>query len=466
MDAHKAAHVFDCSTMDKASDFKKKENVILRIYTGFTEVNEKLKIENHKCKLTLSSEQFTQIIKDTLDVDCDQWIYQSVTQKPTNLEGKVVYIRLGRNYTPGLPAALKQGEEAKKAILVRGNDWLVQDPETKRYYHVSRAEMEFEQMPDLDVYDVEFFFDKDCINTETTLRYQLQTMSWKPKYELSVNIDEDYTNSHSLESDFVIKMRCVAVIENKSPVNYLVEKAELFGGQVGIRPPHPVMLRKNVVNQGAMFGIARAASADFPTAEFDSTELGGIYMYELRNSFMMNAKSTAYIEFIRPHVDVNEYSICEVVNPRVSMSRSLERMYELTSDEFLPAGHICIRQGGRIIGSQQLTDLPAKEKREIILGADPAALFERNEKVVVADKTRNVLEIELTLINNHVRRRKFRYREIHHLHRMVVLFEKLDETVFKRIDNGVEILMALDSKTSKTFKFQISKTQQIQQNSK
>lgn len=431
-------------------DSSRKEHIVLRIYGGFAEVNEKVEIVDRRCKLTVSEEQFNQIARDSIDVDSDACCYQTITHKPTNLEGKTVYVRRGRTHLSILPEESRQGEEPKEVVLVRGRDWLVQDVKTKRYFHTSKIEMEFEEMPDTDVYDVEFFFNEACNTSETTLRYQLHTISWKPKYELNVWSDSSETAGQSTSA-----IKCVAVLDNRSPVDYFVEKAELFGGNVAINVVHPLMLRKAHIQ---MLGAAPASESDFPRANLVSTELGGIYMYELANSFTLNAKSTSYIEFIKPKLSVEEYSICQMVNPG-SMSRCMDRMYLVVSEEFLPSGNICVRQNGRITGSQVLQDLPARERRELVVGSDAAALFQRDESMIGQDRRQSLMSVTVILINNHVTERMFRYREVHHLHKMSISFDKFDENAVKRIENGLEILAKIDPESTKTFKFNVSKAQ-------
>ncbi|KAI0987894.1 hypothetical protein GJ496_004723 [Pomphorhynchus laevis] len=166
-------------------DSEKKERVQLRVYNSFTEVREKLSIneESKHCKVTLPEELFQQVIAHSIEVECDECRFQTVTKKSINLEGRTVYVRRKG-------AGISNSEEIRKAVLLRGKDWLVKDLETQRFYNVARHELEFDDMPTENVYDVEFFFDESCKQTDTTLRYQLRTVKWKPKYELSI-IDDN-----------------------------------------------------------------------------------------------------------------------------------------------------------------------------------------------------------------------------------------------------------------------------------
>jgi hypothetical protein len=62
--------------------------------------------------------------------------------RDNNLEGTTVYVR--------------RDKEIKEVKVVRGNDLLVQEKDTKRYYNVSRHEIEYTEIPQETGTDVSF----------------------------------------------------------------------------------------------------------------------------------------------------------------------------------------------------------------------------------------------------------------------------------------------------------------------
>ncbi|KAI0987896.1 hypothetical protein GJ496_004725 [Pomphorhynchus laevis] len=427
-------------------DSEKKERVQLRVYNSFTEVREKLSIneESKHCKVTLPEELFQQVIAHSIEVECDECRFQTVTKKSINLEGRTVYVRRKG-------AGISNSEEIRKAVLLRGKDWLVKDLETQHFYNVARHELEFDDMPTENVYDVEFFFDESCKQTDTTLRYQLRTVKWKPKYELSIIDDSD--SKDISKTSIQAKLKCIAILDNNSPTNYIVEKAELFGGQVqkhdGPILKHSALCMKDTVG---------CAGGAVPESHFESTEISGIYMYELLNQFLMNAYSSSYIEFMRPKIEVEELSVIQLTNP-TNDSRLMNRIYTLVTDEFLPAGYISIRNRDRIIGGHDLQGLPASEKREISPGQDSAAVYKREEKLISQSKKQTVLSVSLDLINNHSKSRRFRYREVFVLHRINVIYEIRDYTHMKLIERGLEINIDAPANGSLHFDYNLTKVQ-------
>ncbi|KAI0978578.1 hypothetical protein GJ496_003839 [Pomphorhynchus laevis] len=419
------------------------EHVQIRVYRNFTEVRENLGIGdgNKHCKVTIPEEKFNQIIPNSMELECDKCIFQTVTKKSINLEGQTVYVRRNR---------MDSSEpEIRKAVLLRGNDWLVKDLETQRFYNVGRHELEFNDMPTENVYDVEFFFDHNCNQKETILRYQLRSVQWRPKYELSIidDIDSKDVNNSRIQA----KLKCVAVLENNSPTNYLVEKAELFGGQVQIQEANLFGHKAMFYEESTVDGFASA-----PVSNFGNTEISGIYMYELLNAFLMNAYSSSYIEFIRPKVEVEELSVIQLTNP-TNNSGPMNRMYTLVTEEFIPSGYISIRQSDRLIGGHDLQDLPAKEKREISLGTDSAAVYKREEIVSSHKEKQTNFAVSLELINNHTKSRRFRLRETINLHRINTIFEIPDSENIKLIQDGIEINVEIASKCSSHFKYSMIK---------
>ena len=63
--------------------------------------------------------------------------------RDNNLEGTTVYVR-------------RPDKEIKEVKVVRGNDLLVQEKDTKRYYNVSRCDIEYTEIPQETGTDVSF----------------------------------------------------------------------------------------------------------------------------------------------------------------------------------------------------------------------------------------------------------------------------------------------------------------------
>ncbi|KAL7671450.1 hypothetical protein ACOME3_006348 [Neoechinorhynchus agilis] len=352
-------------------------SIDLRIYDQFSEIRENIDIlEEAKATVRFHQSDFCHIVPDSIDLEVPNGrVSTTVTTQNHSLEGEEIFVRTEKT------------GECKGAIFIDDDSSLVQDIETKRFYYANRSQFEFKSAPMKNVVSVRFHIHDPSVKT-AILSYLDRQIKWRPIYRLDVE-----------EKDQNATIKCYAVISNPSTHSY-----------------------KSAVAYASMTDAAPPPSIDIG----DHKEIGGLFQYTISKPFKLSARSDLYEEFLDAKITPHFWSSYETINEKREELK-FSRIYEITSNEFLPTGKMSIREQGRIIANVRLDQLPAGAKREIRIGEDSSGLirrkvdnFKESGRVITTD-----IEIEITNLRH--RTWEYRYKESSDKHDVDYSYSFLNE---------------------------------------
>lgn len=352
----------------------------VRIYPSFSEYRQDIQLTSTQYTLDMNNDTLSNMISGSLWLEGVKVLQQLQTQRPSwlvNLEGKTVYLRENNTIIP--------------VKLVRAQDFLIQDSQTGRYRNVSGAQLEYPTMPPADTDGgVRWQFEVDQPG-KAVLSYLTRALAWSPRYVL--NLDGDQVHLDSL-----------ADIRNQSSQAIRVDQGELIAGEVNLvqSSPAPVMM--------ARMEVADAFVGSAPKVE-GGTEMSGLQRYNVSKSFALPPQSVYTLPFVKPKLNLKRYvALDNYFNGGFSQGK-LQRMYRFTSDTWLPAGPITVRDNNHIVGQNNLPNTSKNEQRELWMGADDDVSYVRNIKVTAQDKTSVTYKVNITFENSKDRAIALEYKE-------------------------------------------------------
>ena len=327
-------------------------------------------------------EVYNQIVNGSLNVEGNEVVSQNSVMKANNLENQIVFLRRPR-------------EDPIKCQVIRANDFLLQDIETKRYIRAQQHELEYVNIPEEEGQEVTFALKQPG---EATLSYLINGIQWSPRYNLNVQSD-----SHLFEA--------WADMKNNTKRDYQIKHTELFGGDVHLQQsfhhPRPMMKRCCM----AECCCCDCAVGGAPTIEAQG-ELAGLYWYSIDQPFILVQQSTFSLPFVQPNIQLEKYAGLTNYFQEQQQKGKFQRKYRIESDQFLPRGTVTIREDGRVVGQAQLNDISKGEKQDLECGNDPDVSYLRDVKILSQKRESASYAVRLTIKNSKSKDIKYEYKEM------------------------------------------------------
>lgn len=338
--------------------------VELRVYPEFSEVRTLVETSRSTLELSFSQGVWSFMVPDSLGLL--SLPYSSVTHAETpswlaDLEGQRVNVRLD-------PLAPLQG-----AVLMRASDLLVQDEHG--YYRVREDQLVFREPPGERNQDqarsVTF---RLKAAGEGLLTYLTRGLHWQPRYTLD-----------AVQEGTEATLNALADITNDTEGLHVPEMLELISGDVEMK------LREDEDRPRMLYAMAAEAAPkrEREGAELEELgELGGLYRYNVLNPPPLDARSTVSVAFL-PEVTVQlqREARLETVFLHVGAQRgNFDRGYTMTVTENLPGGRMTLREDGRIAGQHVLSETPAGQPVQFILGRDPDVSYIRSLRQIGVER--------------------------------------------------------------------------------
>jgi len=312
--------------------------VELSIYNSFTRVR-----QSHKGSgdyiYGFSNGEYENLIDGSINWEGTPFVRQEVYNTIESLENAKVTIRRST-------ACECETIEAK---IIDPTSMLLQNLKTGAYFYADKQSVEYTSArPDEEGKALKFQFASKTTEYTGTLSYLMRGITWKPDYDLILTGDNDSV------------LHSYANIRNDQAREYPVENTYLLGGNVqlanGYRAP------------SAGFDARKSAS------RVESIQVGseqqGVYSYTLKEKYTLRPSSSIRLPFIDILAKYRFYYKTSV-NIGVGQSQGVfARYYDLTPNQFMPAGIITIYDNQVLVGQANLPDVPKEYKQAITVGQD------------------------------------------------------------------------------------------------
>lgn len=348
---------------------------MIRIYPSFTEIREDVEATSPH-KVYIPEDLYNNIMQGSLNLEGVNVQTMDAVLRENNLEGKEIHVL--------------KNKELRKVKMIRSRDSLVQDLETKRYFNVDRSQIEFTEVPEETGHEITFVFDK---KGPAVLSYLMYGISWKPRYMLNVHGD---ANTFQGWAD----------IKNNTIKEYTIDQTELFG-DVAIR-------RVNEYQPRVMMMKASRVMADSVATVQAEGEVAGLYMYTIKNAYVLAPRSTFSLPFASPKIELKKVALMNSYFNQSNSKGQSERIYKIVSNEFLPSGTVTVREDGRVVGQSSINNLSADEKADLAVGNDPEISYEREVKTILHKEEMSQYEVTVTIKSRKNRSINYEFYERFH----------------------------------------------------
>lgn len=176
----------------------------------------------------------------------------------------------------------------------------------------------------------------------------MKGITWKPSYDLFLIGSND------------CKLRSYANIQNGQQREYTVENTYLLGGDV--------QLASSPSGSFHAFDADKMNSVLRPIHTEGEHE--GLYSYSLKDKYTLRPSSSIRLPFIDVVAKYRFYYQASANIGTGQYQGVFEKTYDLTPDQFMPAGIITIRDNQVLVGQSNLPDVPKNYTQTISVGQD------------------------------------------------------------------------------------------------
>ncbi|CAF2364298.1 unnamed protein product [Rotaria sp. Silwood2] len=374
---------------------------------------------------------------------------QIISYNRTSLNGQKIFIQ----------RSLKD-DKYTEAIMIDETRYLILDLIDNTYYTITSDRIRYLSIPPVRNYFVNFIFHTSHVE-QLYLRYLQNNIKWKVRYDLLLETNDN---------DSILQ--AYADIRNDGSSLLIIDSAELISGDVKIQSTSSSSPSQYYNNNGvyaayeAAGGAANlqampATTTTAPTIS-SSTELAGIYVFSINETFTLDSQSNFILPMFRPIIDIERYGLIDKYFRPMDNRGHARRAYRLrVPDTYLPKGQVFIRESNRLVGETNWLDHSANETNEFNLGEDPDLQYieyvqlSSRRQAYEANGYRFVLStytINLHLINNKNRSINIEYR---------LKFSSQDNLTLK--ENTSDNLLQVDGSTiSGIFQLNENQKQEIQ----
>jgi hypothetical protein len=313
--------------------------VELSIYKSFTEVRQAHSGVG-EYMYPFANNEYGNIIDGSISWDGTPFTRQEVFNTIQSLQDAKVIVR--RTSVCGC--------DTIEAKIVDPNSMLLQNLKTGAYFYADKQSVEYTSTrPNESGTTLRFEFKDKTTQHTGTLSYLMRGITWKPDYDLLLTGNND------------CKVRAYANIKNDQQREYTVENTHLFGGDV--------QLANNVLHSGDRFETEKFSLSMLRPIEM-AGEQKGLYSYSLNDKYTIRPLSSIRLPFI----DIlAKYRFYYKASTNINIGEYqgvFEKTYDLTPNQFMPAGVITIRDNQVLVGQANLPDVPKNYTQTISVGHD------------------------------------------------------------------------------------------------
>ena len=299
---------------------------ITRIYSSLAEIVQPL----GKLPLEFSDDEWNQIRPDSITLLGENLniTLQTITEKKKSLNGTEVYVRSPTSSDKTTIKLIKGILVDQTNNLVKIQDQSVSGQDTL-YFRPPADQIFSLEEPTKSKHYVNFTYTTP-LNSKVFLSYLQSNVHWGTQYQLNLNNDQ---------SDLIV----MANIQNdgKSPI--VIKQAELIGGDINLQQQQGQFhwisgyAKERATAQYAESMMMSSGSSNEATVE-EGKELAGLYVFPIKESFTIDAKTNYLLPMFHPTVSVRRYELISKSFTTTTNSGSAQRSYCLISDRYLSNG--------------------------------------------------------------------------------------------------------------------------------
>ncbi|CAF1278015.1 unnamed protein product [Rotaria sordida] len=347
------------------------------IYNSATEIRQ-TRSGVGTCQHYFKNDEYANIIEGTISWDGTSLLKQELFNTIDTLQDALVTVR------PSTPCPCKNIE----AQVVDPNTMLLRNLETKGYFYADSRSIEYKSVrPDDGGTSLRLEFKKKGANYTGTLSYLMRGISWSPNYDLFIK-DADTCN-----------LRAYANIRNNQQQEYQVDNTYLYSGDIPLVNNYVSDMSYSMMRKGASPEFAGASSIQF------GGEQKGFYFYSLNDKYTLYSRSSIRLPFITVYPTCKFYYKTVTSIGTGQYKGVFQRNYDITPDQFLPAGILTIRDNQVLMGQSSLPDVPENYPQTVTLGQDNDVRYTVKGNMTASNKdttttTWQTYELKLTISNN------------------------------------------------------------------
>jgi hypothetical protein len=200
-----------------------------------------------------------------------------------------------------------------------------------------------------------------------------------------------------------------ADMTNTSSLDYAAPKVTFLAGEVNLEQGNQDRLGVANVETAFLAAPVTAPATTAPTRVASLGEIGGLQSYSYPKVVSFPAKTTTGLPFIKaaPMVnDVLEYAAEFSAEPRGVTA--LQRLFTFVTTQSLPGGTVTVREAGKLIGQNNILNIPADGSVRLNLGKDFDTKLIRS--VTVLEQTKKIVRFRVTYSIKNVKTRAINVR--------------------------------------------------------
>jgi hypothetical protein len=199
-----------------------------------------------------------------------------------------------------------------------------------------------------------------------------------------------------------------ADMTNNSSLDYAAPNVTFLAGDVNLQQePEADQSAKFITAEAVAAPVTQSAPA--PTRVSSIGEIGGLQSYSYPKAVSFPAKTTTGLPFIKaaPMVnDVLEYAAGFSAEPR--SVTALQRLFTFITTQSLPGGTVTVREAGKLIGQNNIPNIPADGAVRLNLGKDFDTKLIRS--ITVLEQTKKIVRFRATYSIKNVKTRAINVR--------------------------------------------------------
>lgn len=346
----------------------------LRIYPGFAEVREPTGTAEGQYTFSIDQQDLCQVFPSSIGIQNTRVQSYLVTTRTVPWLSQLVGQRVAlKNYASTVVPVI--------VVRVEGQNILVQDEVTQRYFVTSASNLEFFELPETFQDRTEVNYQFQLTGTKPAeLQYLTRAVTWKPLYVLDVQGDQ-------------ATLKGWAEISNQGSKQIRVDHVELFGGEVN-RPAQTFPGCGGVTPQAfyqkssmAFEGMLDKSSLDDVVVSVPESAAGGIYRFQVDALFEVPSKATHALPLQESSIsDVHRVLTRHQPFSFNNQNGLLNREYRLKAPEFLLASQLTVRDEDVFMGETTISNTAKNKDLSINMGSAPETSFDRTVQLLSQDR--------------------------------------------------------------------------------
>ena len=200
-----------------------------------------------------------------------------------------------------------------------------------------------------------------------------------------------------------------ADMTNNSSLDYAAPNVTFLAGDVNLEQDNQDRVRTVDAEVAFIAAPVTKPASTAPTRVSSIGEIGGLQSYSYPKAVSFPAKTTTGLPFIKaaPMVnDILEYAAEFNAEPR--SVTALQRLFTFVTTQSLPGGTVTVREAGKLIGQNNIVNIPADGAVRLNLGKDFDTKLIRS--VTVLEQTKKIVRFRATYSIKNVKTRAINVR--------------------------------------------------------